>query len=75
MKVVKLTGDPVKLNDLGTVPTRKVEKPRDKIDNLQLQLLRSQQALFRSGKRVIIIMEGTDTAGKGGVIRLSLIHI
>lgn len=75
MKVVKLTGDPVKLNDLGTVPKRKVEKPRDKIDNLQLQLLRSQQALFRSGKRVIIIMEGTDTAGKGGVIRRLTRHL
>ena len=75
MKVVKLSGDPVKLKDLGTVPKRKVEKARDKIDELQLQLLRAQQALFRERKRVIILMEGTDTAGKGGVIRRLTRHL
>lgn len=75
MKVVKLSGDPVKLKDLGTAPKRKVEKARDKIDELQLQLLRAQQALFRERKRVIILMEGTDTAGKGGVIRRLTRHL
>lgn len=75
MKVVKLSGDPVKLKDLGTTPKRKVEKARDKIDELQLQLLRAQQALFRERKRVIILMEGTDTAGKGGVIRRLTRHL
>ncbi|WP_290576512.1 polyphosphate kinase 2 family protein [Ketobacter sp.] len=75
MKVVKLSGDTVKLKDLGTSPKRKVEKAREKIDELQLQLLRAQQALFREGKRVIILMEGTDTAGKGGVIRRLTRHL
>ncbi|RLU03726.1 MAG: polyphosphate kinase [Ketobacter sp.] len=75
VKVVKLSGDPVKLKDLGTAPKRKVEKARDKIDELQLQLLRAQQALFRERKRVIILMEGTDTAGKGGVIRRLTRHL
>ncbi|RLU01647.1 MAG: polyphosphate kinase [Ketobacter sp.] len=75
VKVVKLSGDTVKLKDLGTSPKRKVEKAREKIDELQLQLLRAQQALFREGKRVIILMEGTDTAGKGGVIRRLTRHL
>ena len=75
MKVVKLSGDAVKLKDLGTSPKRKVDKARDKIDELQLQLLRAQQALFRERKRVIILMEGTDTAGKGGVIRRLTRHL
>ncbi|MEE2730463.1 MAG: PPK2 family polyphosphate kinase [Pseudomonadota bacterium] len=75
MKVVKLSGDAVKLKDLGATPKRKLEKAREKIDELQLQLLRAQQALFREGKRVIILMEGTDTAGKGGVIRRLTRHL
>lgn len=75
MKVVKLTGDTIKLKDLGTAPKGKVEKPRDRIDGLQLELLRSQQALFRENKRVIIVIEGTDTAGKGGVIRRLTRHL
>ena len=75
VKVVKLTGDPVKLKDLGSAPKRKVEKARSKIDELQLQMLRVQQALFRERKRVIILMEGTDTAGKGGVIRRLTRHL
>jgi len=73
--VVKLTGKPVKIRDLGTAPKRKVDKARDKIDKLQLELLRAQQALFRERKRAIIVMEGTDTAGKGGVIRRLTRHL
>lgn len=75
MKVIKLTGDAVKLKDLGCSPKRKVEKARNKIDELQLDLLRVQQALFRENKRVIILIEGTDTAGKGGVIRRLTRHL
>jgi PPK2 family polyphosphate:nucleotide phosphotransferase len=75
MKVIKLTGDSIKLKDLSPTPKRKVEKARDKIDGLQLDLLRSQAALFREKKRVIIVIEGTDTAGKGGVIRRLTRHL
>lgn len=75
MKVMKLVDDPVKLKDLGTRPKRKIDKPREKIDELQLELLRTQQALFREKKRVIILIEGTDTAGKGGVIRRLTRHL
>lgn len=75
MKVVKLTGDPCKLKELGTSPKSKVDKPRDKIDTLQLDLVRVQQALFREKKRVIILIEGTDTAGKGGMLRRLTRHL
>ena len=35
----------------------------------QEQLLRIQQAYYRQGKRAIIVFEGWDASGKGGVIR------
>lgn len=36
---------------------------------LQEQLLHIQQALFHAGERAIILFEGTDASGKGGIIR------
>lgn len=36
---------------------------------LQLELLRLQHALRRTGRRTIVVLEGWDAAGKGGVIR------
>lgn len=37
--------------------------------DLQLQLLRLQQAYRHAGKRAVIVLEGFDAAGKGGVIK------
>lgn len=45
------------------------------IDDLQLQLLRAELALFKAGKRAIVLLEGTDTAGKGGIIRRITRHL
>ncbi len=36
---------------------------------LQKKLLSLQQQIHRSGKRVIVVLEGQDASGKGGVIR------
>src|SRR3546814_1884345 len=36
---------------------------------LQLRLLQVQQAYRRQGRRGIVVLEGWDTAGKGGLIR------
>src|SRR5258705_262947 len=36
---------------------------------LQLRLLRLQQAYYHAGRRAIILFEGWDAAGKGGAIR------
>ncbi len=39
------------------------------VRQLQLAMLRTQQAIWHSKKRVIILLEGFDAAGKGGAIR------
>jgi polyphosphate kinase 2 (PPK2 family) len=41
----------------------------DKLDDLQLKMLRVQQGIWHSKQRVIIVFEGVDAAGKGGSIR------
>ena len=40
----------------------------EEIEKLQLELTRMARWLAHSGKRVLVIVEGRDTAGKGGVI-------
>lgn len=42
---------------------------RKALDELQLELLRLQYWLKRSGKRLLVILEGRDAAGKGGSIK------
>jgi AMP-polyphosphate phosphotransferase len=39
------------------------------LDTLQMTILQIQQAYFRQQRRSIIVLEGWDTAGKGGLIR------
>lgn len=75
MKALKLADDAVKLKKIPTEPDKPVKDPSRKIDELQLQLLRAQLALLKQGKRCIIMMEGTDTAGKGGIIRRLTRHL
>lgn len=41
----------------------------DEIDALQLELVRFQADVKESGKRVVIVFEGRDAAGKGGTIK------
>lgn len=75
MKTIKLVDDKIKLKKLPTEPDKPVKNPSKKIDELQLALLRAQLALLKEGKRTIIMMEGTDTAGKGGIIRRLTRHL
>jgi polyphosphate kinase 2 (PPK2 family) len=75
MKALKLVNDSIKLKKIPTEPDKPVKDPSKKIDELQLQLLRAQLALLKQGKRCIIMMEGTDTAGKGGIIRRLTRHL
>ena len=72
---MKLTGDAVQISALNPSPKKAVDNPKDTIRDLQLDLLRLQQACFREQKRAIILIEGTDTAGKGGVIRRLTRHL
>lgn len=48
---------------------RSSKKGDEKIKALQLQMLRIQQGNWHRKKRVIILFEGFDAAGKGGAIR------
>lgn len=72
---MKLTGDAIALKTLNTQPKTSIKNPREQVDALQLELLHVQQAFFREGKRAIILVEGTDAAGKGGIIRRLTRHL
>lgn len=55
--------DPDDGGDLGTLET------------LQLGLVRLQQAAAESGERVLVVLEGRDTAGKDGLIKRMTEHL
>ncbi|NOQ45924.1 MAG: hypothetical protein GQ559_04515 [Desulfobulbaceae bacterium] len=52
----------------GTISKKKYEK---ELYKLQAELCQLQEWVVRSGARVIVVFEGRDAAGKGGVIKLS----
>ena len=41
----------------------------EKLEGLQLKMLRAQQGIYHQQQRVIVVLEGFDAAGKGGAIR------
>jgi len=45
------------------------------LENLQVELIKLQNWIINSGKRVAIIYEGRDTAGKGGAIKRFTEHL
>ena len=59
------------LKDLGKKPEKAKDKDKleDEIKELQLIMLKIQQAVFHRKERVVIVFEGFDAAGKGGTIR------
>jgi len=51
-------------------PTRLSKSAADsELARLQVELVRMQEWIVHSGLRVIVVMEGRDTAGKGGTIK------
>jgi len=46
----------------------KSKKYQDHLDELQEELSNIPRWLRSSGKRIVVIFEGRDTAGKGGVL-------
>lgn len=46
-----------------------------KLAELQVELVRLQADIIESGKRLLIIFEGRDAAGKGGTIKRFLMNI
>ncbi|HVL02147.1 MAG TPA: polyphosphate kinase [Dongiaceae bacterium] len=75
MKPRKLVNEKFKLKSVPTRPDRGVDHSSERIEELQLELLRAQLALFKEKKRAIIVIEGTDTSGKGGIIRRITRHL
>jgi polyphosphate kinase 2 len=49
--------------------------PKDGGPELQLGLVRMQQAMAKSGARAVVVLEGRDTAGKDGTIRVVTEHL
>ncbi len=66
---IELRRERVRLAKLGK--HKKLKKPdyEDRLPKLQQKLLAIQQAYYASGERAVILFEGWDASGKGGVIR------
>jgi len=47
----------------------KKEEKLDELERLQLGLVRMQQAMMKNNERVVLVLEGRDSAGKDGSIR------
>lgn len=62
---------PPTLSDAFTVGSEFESKAdyRATLEQLQIQLLHVQQAIYRANQRAVILFEGTDASGKGGAIR------
>lgn len=75
----KLYKDEVeKYKEKGKVAVwRKIEtiEYEEELEKLQVQLLRMQNHIKKSGMKLLIIFEGVDAAGKGGVIRRITEHL
>lgn len=50
-------------------PALDEDQSKKQLTKLELKMLRIQQGIWHSKKRVIIVFEGPDAAGKGGAIR------
>ena len=48
---------------------------KEELERLQVELVEMQQWVARSGARVLVIFEGRDAAGKGGVIKRIMEHL
>lgn len=52
----------------GPPPAMKREVFEEELEKLQVELVRLQEWTVASGARIVVVFEGRDTAGKGGVI-------
>jgi len=87
-KNVELT--PEELNDINTkagliklLSTKNIDVSKalmklryeQELEKLQIELVRLQRSVQLEGRRVAVIMEGRDAAGKGGTIRRFIEHL
>jgi polyphosphate kinase 2 (PPK2 family) len=75
-KAAKRVGDKIRL---GKLDMSEHFAERDDYEatlaDMQLAMLRVQQAYFHEGRRAIVVFEGWDAAGKGGTIRRITEHL
>ena len=72
----KLVDQPLDLTLCATHPGKKqLNEESLKLDELQTELVKLHQGLFKAGHRVVIVLEGMDAAGKGGIIRRVTRHL
>ena len=60
------------------IPFKKVEKMllyEKELRDLQIELVKLQRWIVKQNKRVVVIFEGRDAAGKGGNIRRFMEHL
>jgi polyphosphate kinase 2 len=66
-------GEPEKINKVKSILDKKGRMKRKIYDkellHLQTELVKLQQWIIKNGLKVIVIFEGRDTAGKGGIIK------
>jgi polyphosphate kinase 2 len=59
-----------KVAELGPLPVRLTEKQYEReLERLQIELLYMQEWILAMGMRLVVLFEGRDTAGKGGMIK------
>jgi len=78
LKQIKTKNDLLKLLKARGYQTEKSLinlKYGEELVKLQIELVKFQQWIMKKGKRVAIIFEGRDTAGKGGTIRRFREHL
>jgi polyphosphate kinase 2 len=57
-------------DEAAGTPTRLSKTDADaELARLQIELVRMQEWIVHSGQRVVVVLEGRDTAGKGGTIK------
>ena len=67
---IELNKKKIRLDDLDMKKSLDSKNDyEERLDKLQTKMLRIQQAYFHEKKRGIVVFEGWDAAGKGGVIR------
>ena len=69
VSAIRLRGDTLRLADVKMKRAKKGEAYDQKLEALQLEMLSIQQAYYHQKRRAIVVFEGWDASGKGGVIR------
>jgi len=66
------TGEPQSIDETSLITKRKKIPPKNyekELIRLQTEMVKLEQWIIREGKKVIVLFEGRDTAGKGGIIK------